>query len=94
MWFKLLNEDGDYIDKMTKERKNLLSAINWVATPEGLNIGWTELNSLDEALIYFNIELMTIEQYKILVEDRMKIMFDNKILILQTMIDNVLLSQI
>ena len=55
MVYKIFNETGDYVDATTKEPRNLLSA-NWAETPEGLNIGWTEFNSLEEAIAYFNLE--------------------------------------
>ena len=55
MVYKIFNEVGDYVDAKTKEPRNLLSA-NWAETPEGLNIGWTELDSLEETIAYFNLE--------------------------------------
>ena len=55
MVYKILNENGDYVDDITKEPRNLLEA-NWAETPEGLNVGWTEFDSLDEAIAHFNLE--------------------------------------
>lgn len=55
MVYKLFIEDGEYQDKTTKEPRNLLEA-NWAETPEGLNVGWTEFDSLEEAITYFNLE--------------------------------------
>lgn len=55
MVYKIFNENGDYVDATTKEPRNLLAA-NWAETPEGLNVGWTEFDSLEEAIQYFNLE--------------------------------------
>lgn len=58
MVYKLYdNPEGEYRDKSTGERKNLLEA-NVVTTPLGDNVGWTEFNTPEEALEYFNIELI------------------------------------
>jgi len=46
MWFKIVNEEGDYRTK-DGDAINLLSAELWVATPDGLNIGWVEFESED-----------------------------------------------
>ena len=59
MVYKIFNEDGEYVDATTKEPRNLLVA-NWAETPEGLNIGWAELNSLEEAIAYFNLEKVNV----------------------------------
>lgn len=61
MVYKLYNELGNYQDITTKEDRNLLSA-NWADTPEGMNVGWTEFETLEEAEIFFNVELKPIEQ--------------------------------
>ena len=55
MVYKIFNEVGEYVDAITKEPRNLLSA-NWAETPEGLNVGWSEFNSLEEAIVHFNLE--------------------------------------
>ena len=55
MVYKLLNEEGDYQYKATKEICNLLEA-NWADTPEGLNVGWDEFENIEEALSYYGIE--------------------------------------
>lgn len=55
MVYKVFNEIGEYVDATTKEPRNLLEA-NWADTPEGMNVGWTELDSLEEAIAYFNLE--------------------------------------
>lgn len=59
MVYKIFNEVGDYVDAATKEPRNLLSA-NWAETPEGLNIGWSEFDSLDEAIAHFNLEKVNV----------------------------------
>ena len=55
MVYKLFIEDGEYQDKTTKEIRNLLEA-NIAYTPDGINVGWTELENLESAMIYFNLE--------------------------------------
>lgn len=55
MVYKLLDEDGSYQDKTTKERKNLMEA-EFAWTPDGLNVGWDAFDSLEEAMEYFNIQ--------------------------------------
>lgn len=57
MVYKLFIEEGLYQDKDTKEPRNLLEA-NIAYTPEGINVGWTELENLEAALEYFNLELI------------------------------------
>jgi hypothetical protein len=57
MVYKLFIEEGLYQDKDTKEPRNLLEG-EIAYTPEGINVGWTELNSLEDALQYFNLELI------------------------------------
>ena len=55
MVYKLFIEDGEYQDRTTKEPRNLL----WTArayTPEGINVGWTEFETLESAMEYFNLE--------------------------------------
>ncbi len=56
MVYKLINEDGDYVDVNTGEPRNMLKA-NWADTPEGMNVGWSEFDSDEEAVINFNIKL-------------------------------------
>lgn len=56
MVYKLFNEDGDYIDATTKEPRNLLEA-EFAMTPDGLNVEWVELENLQAAITYFNLEL-------------------------------------
>ena len=55
MVYKLLIEDGEYQDKTTKEIRNLLEA-EIAYTPDGINAGWTELENLESAIEYFNLE--------------------------------------
>lgn len=61
MVYKLFIEDGEYLDKDTKEPRNLLEA-EIAYTPEGINVGWTEFENLEEALQHFNIEPKPIEE--------------------------------
>jgi hypothetical protein len=55
MFYKLFNEEGEYIDKKTGENRNLLEC-NIIYTPEGINYGWKFFNTKEEAEIYYNIE--------------------------------------
>lgn len=55
MFYKLIDENGDYKDKTTGNIKNLLEA-NVVYTPEGTNTNWLEFSTKAEALTYFNLE--------------------------------------
>jgi hypothetical protein len=57
MVYKLFIEEGLYQDKDTKEQRNLLEG-EIAYTPEGINVGWTELENLEAALEYFNLELV------------------------------------
>jgi hypothetical protein len=57
MIYKLFLEEGLYQDKDTKEVRNLLEG-EIAYTPEGINVGWTELENLETALEYFNLELV------------------------------------
>jgi hypothetical protein len=56
MIYKLFLEDGIYQDKDTKEPRNLME-VEIAYTPEGINVGWDEFDSLEEAMISYNIEL-------------------------------------
>lgn len=55
MVYKLFIEDGDYRDITTHEGRNIIEG-NIAYTPEGINVGWDEFNSLEEAMIAYNIE--------------------------------------
>lgn len=57
MIYKLFIEEGLYQDKDTKEPRNLME-VEIAYTPEGINVGWTELENLETALEYFNLELL------------------------------------
>lgn len=61
MIYKLFIEEGEYLDKTTGEPRNLLEA-EIAYTPEGINVGWTELNNLEEALLYFNLDPKPLEE--------------------------------
>ena len=56
MVYKLFIEDGEYRDITTREGRNIMEA-EIAYTPEGINVGWEEFNSLEEAMVSFNIEL-------------------------------------
>lgn len=62
MVYKLFIEEGDFLDKTTKEPRNLLWA-NVAWTPEGENVGWTEFDTLEDAMDHFNLELKPVEQW-------------------------------
>ena len=55
MVYKLIEEEGDYVDIFTGEPRNMLSA-NWADTPEGMNVGWSEFESDNIAMNTFNIK--------------------------------------
>ena len=55
MVYKLFIEDGEYQDRTSKEPRNLLEA-NIAYTPEGINVGWIESDTLAQAMEYFNVE--------------------------------------
>lgn len=57
MVYKLFNEEGLYRDKTTGEPRNLLEA-TIAYTPDGINVGWDEFNSIEEAMEHYNIELL------------------------------------
>lgn len=56
MVYKLFDEEGDYIDIDIGTPKNLLEA-ETVYTPEGINIGWEEFSSVEQAMEHFNVKL-------------------------------------
>lgn len=56
MIYKLFIEDGGYQDIDTKEPRNMIEA-EIAYTPEGINVGWDEFNSIEDAMSHYNIEL-------------------------------------
>lgn len=56
MRYKLFLEEGEYRDYTTREDRNLME-VEIAYTPEGINVGWDEFNSLEEAMTAYNIEL-------------------------------------
>jgi hypothetical protein len=58
--YKLFIEDGLYQDIDTKEPRNLME-VEIAYTPEGINVGWDEFDSVEEAMTHYNIELKPIE---------------------------------
>lgn len=56
MIYKLFIEDGEYQDIDTKEPRNMME-VTIAYTPDGINVGWDEFDSKDEAMSYYNIEL-------------------------------------
>ena len=57
MIYKVFIEEGLYQDKDTKEPRNIME-VEIAYTPEGINVGWIELDNLESALEYFNLELV------------------------------------
>lgn len=57
MYYKLFDEEGKWKDKTTGELKNLME-VNWAWTPEGDNVGWNSFDSIEEAMTYYNIEII------------------------------------
>jgi hypothetical protein len=56
MIYKLFLEDGDYQDIDTKEPRNMME-VEIAYTPDGINVGWDEFNSIEEAMAHYNVEL-------------------------------------
>ncbi len=56
MIYKLFIEDGEYQDIDTKEPRNMLEG-EIAYTPDGINVGWDEFNSIEDAMSHYNIEL-------------------------------------
>ena len=56
MIYKLFIEEGKYQDKTTRELRNMME-VEIAYTPEGINVGWDEFNSIEEAMEAYNIEL-------------------------------------
>jgi hypothetical protein len=61
MIYKLFIEDGDYRDIDTLEPRNMME-VEIAYTPDGINVGWDEFNSIEEAMQYYNIELKPIDE--------------------------------
>lgn len=55
MWFKCLDEEGNYISSVDGSPKNLLISEYALYTPEGINVGWTEFTHISDAMVYFKI---------------------------------------
>lgn len=60
---KLFLEEGDYLDKTTLEPRNLLCAER-VDTPIGEENTWLEFDTIEEAINYYNLEVIVIEEIK------------------------------
>jgi len=60
MIYKLFIEDGDYRDIDTLESRNMME-VEIAYTPDGINVGWDEFNSIEDAMQHYNIELKPIE---------------------------------
>jgi hypothetical protein len=56
MIYKLFIEDGEYQDIDTKEPRNIMEA-EIAYSPDGINVGWDEFNSIEDAMSHYNIEL-------------------------------------
>lgn len=52
---KLFLEDGDYICKLTGEPRNMM-IVEIAYTPDGINVGWDEVESEEAAMALYNIE--------------------------------------
>jgi hypothetical protein len=61
MIYKLFNEEGVYRDKDTLETKNMME-VEIAYTPDGINVGWDEFDSIEQAMEVYNIELIPIEE--------------------------------
>jgi hypothetical protein len=61
MIYKLFLEEGEYVDKTTGEPRNLME-VEIAYTPDGINVGWTELDNLEAAMLYFNLDPKPVEE--------------------------------
>lgn len=55
MFYKIWEEEGDYVDIVTNEPRNMMEA-EIVFTPEGMNVGWDEFGTIEEAMAHYNIK--------------------------------------
>ena len=55
MIYKLFIEDGEFRDITTREGRNIME-VEIAYTPEGINVGWDEFDSLEEAMLSYNVE--------------------------------------
>jgi len=53
---KLFIEEGEYLDIKTQEPRNLM-CVEIAYTPEGINVGWTEFDSVEECMEAWGLEL-------------------------------------
>ena len=56
MIYKLFIEEGKYRDITTHEDRNMME-VEIAYTPEGINVGWDEFNSIEEAMTAYNLEI-------------------------------------
>jgi hypothetical protein len=56
MIYKLFLEEGKYRDITTHEDRNMME-VEIAYTPDGINVGWDEYNSIEEAMTAYNIEI-------------------------------------
>ena len=56
MIYKLFLEEGKYRDITTHEDRNMME-VEIAYTPDGINVGWDEFGSMEEAMASYNIEL-------------------------------------
>jgi hypothetical protein len=56
MIYKLFLEEGKYRDITTHEDRNMME-VEIAYTPDGINVGWDEFNSIEEAMSAYNIEI-------------------------------------
>ncbi len=52
---KLFIEDGDYLCKITGEPRGMM-CVEIAYTPEGINVGWDEVENEEAAMLLYNIE--------------------------------------
>jgi hypothetical protein len=56
MIYKLFIEEGKYRDITTHEDRNMME-VEIAYTPDGINVGWDDFNSIEEAMTAYNIEI-------------------------------------
>ena len=57
---KLFEEEGDYVCKITGEPRNMM-IVEIAYTPDGINVGWDEVEDEEEAMNLYNIERKQID---------------------------------
>jgi len=52
----LTEEEGNYINRSTGKKVNMLLAVEWVRTPDGDISDWIEVEDEQDAMVRFNLK--------------------------------------